>query len=212
MSALTLVAFIFVMRFLPDFLGWEGWEACGKDDCNIQSWLSALSGWVAAIGAGVAAAVTLRPLRQQVREARRQSDFIVGDAEPEFVLQRNKPAKRVTLKAINWNRRNVMIDKVACTDKITFQVFNLHDLKEEPDWAKRARRRKIPSFRVNSWLDRTKAPTTRRLVITFGVEGQARQDLGYDGSALEVDIDYRVIGQSHERRTTRAVAMDVTDE
>ncbi len=209
-SGLALVAFVFVMRFLPDLVAWQAWPAC--DDCNILSWLSALSGWVAALGALVAAAVTLKPLREQVHQAKRQSDFMVGDAEPEFVLQRNRAAKRMTLKVINWNRRNVMIEKVACVDNGGLEVFNLHDLRNNPAWTKRARKRNIPDFRVDSWLDRTKPPTQRKLLITFAIGGEAREDLGYDGSAVAVDISYRIVGQSHERRTTRAVALDISDD
>ncbi|MFK0273677.1 hypothetical protein ACIQUG_08375 [Ensifer sp. NPDC090286] len=66
-SALALIAFVVLMRFMPDFLAWKNWQACGPGNCNIQSWLSALSGWVAAF----AAFLTIRYLSRQITEANR---------------------------------------------------------------------------------------------------------------------------------------------
>jgi hypothetical protein len=121
-SAVALVAFVSVMRFLPDFLVWQGWEVCGGGTCSVQSWLSALSGWVAAFGALAAAILTLAPLREQVQEARRQSDFLVGDAAPEFVLLRNRKTDTIKLLVTNWNRRTVMVVDISCIEDTTLSV------------------------------------------------------------------------------------------
>ncbi|MGO8112866.1 hypothetical protein, partial [Rhizobium leguminosarum] len=52
-SALALTAFVFVMRFLPDFVAWQGWNWCGSD-CNVRDWLEATSGWAGFVAAGIA--------------------------------------------------------------------------------------------------------------------------------------------------------------
>lgn len=46
---------------------WPFFALCGKDNCNLQGWLSALSGWAGA----AAAAVTLFALLTQIKEANR---------------------------------------------------------------------------------------------------------------------------------------------
>lgn len=67
-SALALLAFVVIMWLSPVILASVGWTVCVKDQCTLQSWLGALSGW---IGAAVTLATLLVLIRQQKRDAQR---------------------------------------------------------------------------------------------------------------------------------------------
>ena len=93
-------------------VGWfASWISHGDTE-SLRNWLSALSGWAAAVGAAAAAYLTLRPLWLQVRQAQRQTDFLVGDADPTLdVFDSTDPFEIGTFDArlVNWNRRPLKI-------------------------------------------------------------------------------------------------------
>ncbi|TCU25302.1 hypothetical protein [Rhizobium laguerreae] len=80
---------------------------CKKDEMCLREWLSALSGWAAAI----AAVVTLLTLRQQIR-------FQIGDVPPSiYAFTSVGPDRRpqVTFILENWNRRPLHMQEVKIT-------------------------------------------------------------------------------------------------
>lgn len=107
-SALALVAFTFVMRFLPDFLAWQGWDWCGGN-CYFRDWLEATSGWAGFVAAGMAVALT----RRQISQQQKQTDFILGDAPPtmDVTPDLDDPTEMV-VRIVNWNRRAIFIKSV----------------------------------------------------------------------------------------------------
>lgn len=95
-SAIALLAFIILMRFLPEFIAWSGWPSCGENNCNFQSWLSATSGWVS----GGATLFTLWVISRHHRQ------------NMAMLLERNITlAKRIRRKCSNEKRRLDRIDK-----------------------------------------------------------------------------------------------------
>ncbi|MDV4183281.1 hypothetical protein R1521_32795 [Rhizobium brockwellii] len=67
-SALALAAFVVVMWLSPSIFASAGWSMCLKEQCSLQSWLGALSGWV---GAVVTLATLFVVIRQQKQETKR---------------------------------------------------------------------------------------------------------------------------------------------
>lgn len=67
-SALALVAFVIAMWLLPGMQTPAGWAACSKEQCTLQGWLGASSGWV---GAAVTLATLFVLIRQQRQETKR---------------------------------------------------------------------------------------------------------------------------------------------
>ncbi|QAZ45933.1 hypothetical protein [Mesorhizobium sp. Pch-S] len=89
-------------------LGEYSWCIAGEEHC-VREWVSALSGWAAAVAAGV----TLFALYDQLREQRRQTDFVLGDAKP--TLTARHPQDRLedfALRIVNWNRVSADILRV----------------------------------------------------------------------------------------------------
>lgn len=107
-SILALIAFVFVMRFLPDFLAWQGWDWCG-DDCDVRNWLEATSGWAGFVAAGIAVTLTGRQIRQQ----QKQTDYMLGDAPPtmDVTPDLDDPTEMV-VRIVNWNRRSIFIRSI----------------------------------------------------------------------------------------------------
>lgn len=185
---------------------------CRGDANCFREWLSALSGWVAAAGALFAAMWTVGPLRQQVREAQRQTDFLLGDAEPEFVLLRQQNQGEVVLRITNWNRRNVIVNRVRCVEPDDMEVSNVLDSEDENLETKRSKIRNKIAYRIDGWHDRSKAPERRWLVIVFSRNGQIDPTVATSRIGISVEVSYRIVGQIHERRSSIATAMDLADD
>lgn len=157
-SALALIAFVFVLRFLPDFLEWEGLVVCGDGDCNLQSWLSALSGWVAA-GAGF---ITILFLNRQIQEQKKQTEFQLGDAKPTLdCVQHLEDPEELVLRLVNWNRRGVIIKSIE-VDDATITVGLMEFKKNGKVVAISAG---APPF-IRGWEDRSGAPESAQFKIS----------------------------------------------
>ncbi|RWX10375.1 hypothetical protein EHI42_25810 [Rhizobium hidalgonense] len=77
---------------------------CNADEACLREWMSATSGWAAA----VAAFVTLFALRRQIAAQERQIDHQLGNVEPDMYVrctvgEDNSPVAQITI--INRNRR-----------------------------------------------------------------------------------------------------------
>lgn len=84
---------------------------CGGGSNCFREWVSALSGWVAA----VAAFITLTAIRHQIALQQRQIDFQLGDADPTMYARPTvdsafQPILILTIE--NWNRRPIRLDSV----------------------------------------------------------------------------------------------------
>lgn len=86
------------------------------DEVAIRNWVSALSGW-AALLAGI---VTVAKMNTQIKEQRRQNDFIVGDMPPEMWVDTSIAVFEggfrgtVTVSITNMNRRPLYIRAIEC--------------------------------------------------------------------------------------------------
>ncbi|WP_105436389.1 hypothetical protein [Neorhizobium tomejilense] len=110
-------ATLFAFRYLP-------W--CGGDGCTVQSWMGALSGWVAA----AAAFITLRVLLEQVRSQTRQIQFMLGENPPRAEHWKSSSFGAV-IRITNWNRTKFIINAVRIESDVPIVLEGLHTRKRE---------------------------------------------------------------------------------
>ena len=108
---------MFVAIWLLDFALIRTEWCNGSEAVCFRDWLGALSGWVAAIGALFATWLTVRKLREQISEQKRQTDFMLGDASPtmDSIVDIKNP-KQVVLRIVNWNRRAFQVHEIETHD------------------------------------------------------------------------------------------------
>ncbi|RWP88338.1 MAG: hypothetical protein EOR12_16630 [Mesorhizobium sp.] len=108
---LALAGFLggFVFLFGTDFaLTHAAWCISGEEHC-IREWVGASSGWAAA----AAAALTIGFLAKQAADARRQTEFIVGDSAPTITVAPNpRGLPDFDIRIVNWNRHAVAIKSI----------------------------------------------------------------------------------------------------
>lgn len=165
-SAMALAVFVFVMRFLPDFVAWQGWLLCGPDDCNLQSWLGALSGWFG----GFAALVTILFIMRQLQEQRRQTDFALGDALPTMdAIEHLEDGAELVVRIVNWNRRAMVVRHLNVDDQSTAIMPNrltIDGARKPIDTIAFA----IEPFIIPGWEDRSKGPSHAEIRLAAVIE------------------------------------------
>lgn len=193
-------------------------ETCNTNEPSTQcvrEWVSALSGWVAAGGALVAALLTLPHLRKQAAEAKRQTDFIVGDAEPEIILQRNRSKETVTLIITNWNRRRVIIEEAnassSSTNKIEIHNMIAYNQYEYPSVEALSKQIKKSNYDVNGWINREQPPKQRRIALSFRANNDFIHTPATSIQSLKLTVKYKIVGQTHSRHEVTVSALDWID-
>ncbi|RVF00022.1 hypothetical protein CN172_29515 [Sinorhizobium meliloti] len=187
-SALALIAFVFVMRFLPEFLAWEGWAACGPEDCNVQSWLAAFSGWAAA----AVALFTILPLYRQLLEQQKQTAFLLGDSAPVIMLHRDRFGLQTcpTFRIVNWNRRRLEIGylEIFCD----FQIREIAAVTLNGTESRAVvNGRILNAVLIDGWENRSAGPGSKEIEMQFGVG----YDQFGDGGKLDgVNVTVRLRG------------------
>lgn len=74
LSALTLAAFVLLIRFFPDV---TNWELCEASRCTVQDWLAATAGWVGFLAAAVGAYFVYHQLAEQRRQLHSRSEMAI---------------------------------------------------------------------------------------------------------------------------------------
>lgn len=200
-SVLALAAFVFVMRFLPDFVAWNGWELCSSENCNLQAWLGALSGWV---GASVAAAAAV-PLILQLREQRLQTAFSVGDAPPTIdALEHLEDSRQLVVRIVNWNRRAIVVHAIDAPHSavIVFPNEIFVDGKRRDDTFD-LQTIGVRKFTVRGWEDRGKPPHYAELRL----EALSNEDLTTKENWAEIPrvvAEAQIMGEQHRKVTLSA--------
>lgn len=108
-AVLAMIITIVIAGAAPDALCREDVLLC------VREWISAFSGWAAAFLALAAALIAIPPLREQVAEARKQSAFQLGDAEPTIDLYPSMDpldGGLFEIRVTNWNRRALDISEI----------------------------------------------------------------------------------------------------
>jgi hypothetical protein len=157
---------------------------CGPGQCTVQAWLGALSGYFAF----VAAAITAWFIFGQVAEARRQTAFMLGDADPvaaiheDFSVQNPGDAFANRLVVTNFNRRPIYVTGVREASATGLEIFEVTVASTKDPYADNPKARQWESGRlfVEGWLDRAKPPPEQDFMVVLAERG--------DGSGAEVEF------------------------
>lgn len=189
---------MFVAMWLLDFAVVRADWCSGAREYCFREWLSALSGWAAALAAGV----TIFVLSDQIKEQRKQTAYAIGEANPDFLIERSYDISRCILKVVNYSRHNVVVDtvKVDTPEGITLAGFFIDGSYYLGD---------VPRFLVKGNRGQPSETFARDLHLVFE---QASGDQQIDPMVQELSliVEYRVIGQRHEARTAKAHALPRT--
>jgi hypothetical protein len=202
LTFLTLVSVV-VLVLLVSWI--NSWTLCDSTKCTIQEWLAATSGWVGFAAAAVGAYFVLGQLKEQ----RRQSEFLVGDTDPEFILLRNRKNNSIALRTVNWNRSGIMIERVTCVEPPNTMISSVRDVEKTPN--PKAITGNHPTFLVEGWPSRSGNPPSRRLELTFSRGDRKPTNLDMAGHRISIEVSYRIIGQIHERRKSISTALDIEE-
>jgi len=115
-----------IWEVIQAFYGaWDGLCHETQGEC-LREWTGALSGWAAAIAAGV----TVCYLRHQIVEMKlqvqamdRQTAFVVGDTRPSLSINDSQPRDHISIRLTNWNRRPVVVTRIEA--EIPNNVFEI---------------------------------------------------------------------------------------
>ena len=172
------------------------WHAFDQDEDWWQSWIGALSGWVAAAGALAAALLTLPHLKRQADEAKRQADFALGDSAPSFDVYAEDFVE-VYFRVVNWNRRTLLIDQIKFDGIIAVEVraVQISNKKEMWPWELGIEPDNDPIFnsaiRVPGFEDRTKPP------ISCTIKARAFGGYGVGLIDAKFTVLGRLLGENH---------------
>ena len=127
-----------------------------------RDWIGALSGWAAFF----AAAASLPYLVGQWLEAKRQTAFIVGDCDPDFIIYRNRQRGETYLTVRNWNRRRVMVGKISILRTTAIEIENVVDRQNSSkSWKSMKAAGESGEFKLDGWIDRNSKPPERSFII-----------------------------------------------
>lgn len=213
---------LFAVAF--DF-GFSGYAVCiTADEHCLREWIGALSGWAAAAGALIAAAITLPHLKRQADESRRQTDFLVGSAPPTASLfdpreTRLDTAYATRLDVVNWNRNPVLIRGIELEESVSGAIIAEISIE---DFDAGRRNRLTDEFRrgrmyLPGWVDRSKCPTVAEFWITFNTSDDEARQVAINHMVrgnVRLRIDCHITGEAPldiAVRTSKADALIVVD-
>lgn len=209
LTFVALTALTLLIRFLsqnwsglpPDF----GSYICGQEDCTLQKWLAALSGYFA-LGAAV---VAIWLTWGQLNELRRQTAFTLGDAKPTIALA--NPSQRnaaIVFQLLNWNRRPLALYEVRIRPRNerrppcpqpTAIVYADHKITP-PGWAKVRLKENGELERgkgMLGWIDRQQPPPGWWIELHF--QEKAFDDFPIDNTNVYI-IDFVFAQESSKGR------------
>lgn len=176
---------------------------CNGESCSIQGWMSASSGWVAAL----AAFITLRVLYSQADAAHVQTEFMVGNARPTIdAVQHASRPKFVVLRLRNWNRRSMIVREIrlAGAETVTFMHLNVDKryLKRQgidhPNglrfYSSKPSIPFNPALLVEGWVNRNDAPMMLKLGLA--ASRTPADYLDEDWSKVGIVVVYEMVGEA----------------
>ena len=164
------------------------WCSPSTVDC-VREWIGALAGWAATV-AGIA---TVIYLARQIAEMKRQTAFMIGDADPTVELRAHtaNEVQDVEVSVTNWNRRALTLDRVDILTnlgKVERPTFGL-PLPLKPH--QRIFVKDFNTIFLPGWKNRSGEGPPEAV---FGIGG-----LDQSLVSLEVVIHATLVGEGHER-------------
>jgi len=194
-------AFLGLTHFAVLHADWCPVEQLGRVEC-LRNWIGALSGWDAAFAAGV----TVFVLVGQMAQARRQSDWMVGDAIPTASLfdpreTRIGNAFSNRLNIVNWNRHPIFIRTIRLVAPTGIELLSCEVEDHDP-----ARRNALEaeyargSMYVPGWVDRSVKPTVAEFNLTFRTNVAAAVAAAQNNlvrARVELALEIVIVGDEH---------------
>jgi len=200
-TVVTLTAFVFFVRFLPDFVEWQGWEWCNPTECNVQTWLGSLSGWFG----GFAAFITILFIMRQLREQKRQTDFAIGDAMPTLdAIEHLQDKAELVVRIVNWNPRAIVVRHIKVDDPTTTVMLNRLTIngKDKPVATISF---SLQPFVIPGWEDRNGAPAHAEIRLAAIIENENNLNLSKSWHDLpRIVVDVQMLGDAHKAIALKA--------
>lgn len=193
-STLALIAFVFVMRFLPDFVVWSGWKMCSSD-CGVIDWIGAVSGFAGTMIAAVAAYFLLRQLHAQ----QLQTAFTVGDAPPTMdAIEHLNNSTQLVVRIVNWNRRAIVVRSVVVGNQNVIVMPDKLSIDEKPMKLEKITF-SIPTFAIKGWENRSGSPSHAELRLSaFEQDGTKLSFMDDWKQVPNISAMVEILGGSHE--------------
>ncbi|MEN5103806.1 hypothetical protein [Brucella anthropi] len=186
---------MFVAVVLLDYSVVRSDWCLGAETKCFREWIGALSGWAGA----AAAAITLIVLYQQIEDQRKQTAYAIGEANPDFLIERGDIDQRCNLRVVNYSRHNVVIDRIHVLEPQGIAVSGFYiDGEYYPGFQ--------PRFLVKGNRGNQANSIDRHFTVLFYEPGITKQ---VDMSMREflLQIEYRTIGQRHTKHVAEAHAL-----
>ncbi|UHS60594.1 hypothetical protein HRR99_03190 [Agrobacterium vaccinii] len=178
---------------------------CSADESCFREWVGALSGWAAAVAAGI----TIVSLRQQAEAARKQTDFQLGDAPPSLdAVQHAEDNRRVVIRIRNWNRRSMILRRIALIEpsELDATLYLFFNPEKHPDFARRFGNLNPtgstaiafdPAILIEGWVKRESEPSMLKFSIAVHI---TRNPQVYGWDTFPVELEYELVGETKARK------------
>lgn len=157
----VFVATVFALFCFEMFSDWHGW--CAPNEA-VQICRREWAGTLVALLAVFAGCITIYVLIGQMREARRQADYMFGLSPPSFSIfdasrVSGEPPLWNTLLVVNWNRNPLTLHKIAVTKDKVQLIATVDHVDDEKKYVLNSEYER-QALNVAGWLDRSKPPST----------------------------------------------------
>lgn len=107
-----------------------------------------------------------------------------------------------------------MVGKIATPGMAGVEIDNVIDRQNSSkSWKSMKAAGESGEFKIDGWTDRNNQPPPERsFILNLTKSGKPVLDPKTVGSMLEFKIAYRIIGQTHERRSTRVVTSAIAEQ
>lgn len=163
----ALIAFCIWFSYNFDFV-----DICDRSDREnvavcARQWIGAASGYVAALFAGI----TIFFLYRQNAEQKKQTDFLLGDADPTLDVSLDlDDHEQIVVRLVNWNRRGIVLTGVDLMG-VDAAIWLIMESKLNDEKAKVAEQ---PFLR--GWEDRSLRPHVLQYKISATLRGKLIQE------------------------------------
>lgn len=166
----------------------------------LRDWLGATSGWIAALAAAITLLLTLGPLREQAKHARRQTDFMLGDADPTFdAIQHLKKSDELVTRIVNWNRSAAVVRLVRTVENTDALVIIEKLTIDNQDIDTEIISFSVEPFVIKGWEDRGSRPHFAEVrFVAYDSEESAGLNRRLNWSRVpKVVAEVQILGAKH---------------
>ncbi|MER9829189.1 hypothetical protein NKJ51_12480 [Mesorhizobium sp. M0134] len=172
----------------------ENYGAC------VREWIGASSGWAAAFAAGI----TIFALYYQIKEQRKQTEFVLGDAAPTVDVI-GEDFTRSYIQIVNWNRRALLVDNIQPGPTtplfLTIEKVELNGAALASPGSLQGQF--LAPIRVPGWIDRSGSPPVARFQMRAFSAGSVQLPRRIPA---DFEVSARVVGEEHKTLKLHASA------